>query len=64
MRYVAFDEIDPANVEAGAMVVTPLSATDASWIGHNQKRGAVDEEMVAKQEELFRHSVRSSVEDY
>ncbi|WP_231189207.1 FAD-dependent thymidylate synthase [Haladaptatus sp. DYF46] len=64
MRYVAFDDVDPADVEAGAMVVTPPSATDANWIGRNQKGGTVDEEIVAKREELFLQSVRGSVEDY
>jgi len=33
MRYVAFDEVDLVDVEAGAMVVTPPSATDANRIG-------------------------------
>jgi len=64
MRYVAFDNVDPAEVEEGAMVVTPPSASDPDWVGRNQKAGAVDEKTVEKREELFRRSVRRSVEDY
>jgi thymidylate synthase (FAD) len=64
MRYVAFDEIDPAEVEHGELVVFPPSATDPNWIGRNQKGGTVDEETVAKREEIFRQSVRRSVEEY
>jgi thymidylate synthase (FAD) len=64
MRYVAFDDVDPAEVEEGAMVVTPPSANDSDWIGRNQTSGAVDDETVEKREEIFRRSVRQSVEDY
>jgi thymidylate synthase (FAD) len=64
MRYVSFDEVDPADVEAGEMVVTPPSATDPDWIGRNQKTGSVDEETVRERERVFRESVRSSVEEY
>ncbi len=64
MRYVAFDDVDPADVEAGEMVVTPPSATDPDWVGRNQQGGAVDEETVRKREEVFRRSVRESVESY
>ena len=64
MRYVAFDEVDPADVEDGEMVVTPPSATDPDWVGRNQDVGDVDEETVAKREEVFQRSVRQSVEDY
>ncbi|MFC6989060.1 FAD-dependent thymidylate synthase [Haloplanus sp. GCM10025708] len=64
MRYVSFDDVDPAAVEAGEMVVTPPSATDPDWVGRNQKTGAVDAETVEKREELFRESVRQSVEAY
>jgi len=64
MRYVAFDDVDPADVEAGAMVVTPPSASDPDWVGRNQQSGSVDEETVAKREELFQRSVRRSVEEY
>ncbi|NIC00663.1 FAD-dependent thymidylate synthase [Halobacterium sp. R2-5] len=64
MRYVAFDDVDPADVEDGEMVVTPPSATDPDWIGRNQKNADVDDETVEKREEVFRKSVRQSVEDY
>jgi thymidylate synthase (FAD) len=64
MRYVAFDDVDPADVEDGEMVVTPPSATDPDWVGRNQDVGDVDEEMVEEREEVFRRSVRESVEDY
>ena len=64
MRYVSFDDVDPADVEAGALVVTPPSATDPDWVGRNQRGGSVDEETVARREEVFRESVRESVESY
>jgi thymidylate synthase (FAD) len=64
MRYVSFDDVDPAEVEEGEMVVTPPSATDPDWIGRNQSSGAVDEETVAERERIFRESVRHSVESY
>jgi len=64
MRYVAFDDIDPAEVVDGGMVVMPPSADDPDWIGRNQKSGAVDEETVEKREVLFRSSVQRSVEEY
>ncbi|MFC3476545.1 FAD-dependent thymidylate synthase [Halobacterium litoreum] len=63
MRYVSFDEVDPADVEDGEMVVTPPSATDPDWVGRNQK-GDASEAEVEKREEVFRSSVRQSVEDY
>ncbi|MFC7114800.1 FAD-dependent thymidylate synthase [Natronoarchaeum sp. GCM10025703] len=64
MRYVAFDEVDPADVEDGEMVVTPPSASDPDWVGRNQTEGQVDEETVEQREEIFQRSVRQSVEDY
>ncbi len=64
MRYVAFDEVDPADVEDGEMVVTPPSASDPNWVGRNQTEGQVDEETVEQREEIFQRSVRQSVEDY
>ncbi|MFB6108848.1 MAG: FAD-dependent thymidylate synthase [Haloplanus sp.] len=64
MRYVSFDDVDPADVEAGAMVVTPPSATDPDWVGRNQKSGAVDDDTVAERERVFRETVRDSVESY
>ncbi|WP_115862700.1 FAD-dependent thymidylate synthase [Halorussus litoreus] len=64
MRYVSFDDVDPEAVAEGEMVVTPPSANDPNWVGRNQKGGAVDEETVEKREEIFRRSVKRSVEDY
>ena len=64
MRYVAFDEVDPADVREGAMVVTPPSATDPDWVGRNQRGGGVDEATVEQREAVFRESVTSSVESY
>ena len=64
MRYVSFDDVDPAEVAEGAMVVTPPSAVDPDWIGRNQSSGAVDEETVAERERIFRETVRNSVESY
>ncbi|WP_336037344.1 FAD-dependent thymidylate synthase [Halobacterium yunchengense] len=64
MRYVSFDEVDPAAVEDGEMVVTPPSATDPDWVGRNQSVEDVDEDDVARREAVFRRSVRRSVEDY
>lgn len=64
MRYVAFDDVDPADVGDGELVVVPPAATDPGWVGRNQKTGAVDETTVAKRETVFRESVKRSVEDY
>jgi len=64
MRYVAFDDVDPADVADGELVVTPPSASDPDWIGRNQRGGAVDEETVDRREAVFRESVRRSVEEY
>jgi thymidylate synthase (FAD) len=64
MRYVAFDEVDPAEVREGAMVVTPPSVTDPDWVGRNQSGGAVDEETIERRERVFRESVTESVETY
>jgi thymidylate synthase (FAD) len=64
MRYVSFDEVDPDDVRAGEMVVTPPSVTDPEWVGRNQRSGPVDDEMVAERERVFRESVAESVESY
>lgn len=64
MRYVSFDDVDPADVEEGEMVVTPPSASDPDWVGRNQKGGAVDEDTIERREAVFSNSVRRSVEDY
>jgi len=64
MRYVAFDDVDPADVREGEMVVIPPSATDPDWVGRNQQRGAVDEETVQQRAEIFRDSIEDAVESY
>jgi len=64
MRYVSFDDVDPADVREGEMVVVPPSATDPDWVGRNQKTGQVDEETVAKRDEIFRDTVADAVESY
>ena len=64
MRYVAFDDVDPADVGDGELVVVPPSATDPDWIGRNQKGGQVDAETVAEREEIFRETVTQAVESY
>jgi len=64
MRYVAFDDVDPSDVGDGEMVVTPPSASDPNWVGRNQQGGAVDEDTVAKREEVFTEAVQRAVEDY
>jgi thymidylate synthase (FAD) len=64
MRYVSFDEVDPDEVRAGEMVVTPPSATDPDWVGRNQRGGTTDEATVERRERVFRESVAASVESY
>jgi thymidylate synthase (FAD) len=64
MRYVSFDDVDPADVAEGELVVTPPAVTDESWVGRNQSDGPVDEATRERREEVFRSSVRGSVEDY
>jgi thymidylate synthase (FAD) len=64
MRYVSFDDVDPADVETGELVVTPPAVTDPDWVGRNQTDGPVDEATREEREAVFRRSVRQSVEDY
>jgi thymidylate synthase (FAD) len=64
MRYVAFDDVDPADVREGSMVVVPPSATDPDWVGRNQRTADVDEEDARRREELFRETVADAVESY
>jgi thymidylate synthase (FAD) len=64
MRYVAFDDVDPAAVRDGEMVVIPPSATDPDWVGRNQQSGAVDEETVAERAEVFKDTIEDAVESY
>ncbi|MFC7134904.1 MULTISPECIES: FAD-dependent thymidylate synthase [Salinibaculum] len=64
MRYVSFDDVDPADVREGEMVVIPPSATDPDWVGRNQKRGSVDEADVERREEIFTDTIANAVESY
>ncbi|MXR51422.1 FAD-dependent thymidylate synthase [Halovenus sp. WSH3] len=64
MRYVSFDEVDPAEVREGEMVVVPPSVTDPDWVGRNQKTADVDEETAAEREELFRDTIETAFESY
>jgi len=62
MRYVAFDDVDPADVREGEMVVTPPSATDPSWVG--RKQTTFDTSNIEERERIFREAVTDSVERY
>ena len=64
MRYVAFDDVDPADVREGEMVVIPPSATDPDWVGRNQRTGQVDEDTAAEREEIFKDAIEDAVESY
>jgi len=64
MRYVSFDEVDPADVRDGEMVVVPPSATDPDWVGRNQDSGPVDEETAQRREELYRDTIENAFESY
>jgi thymidylate synthase (FAD) len=64
MRYVSFDDVDPADVREGEMVVVPPSATDPDWVGRNQETGPVDEETAAEREALFRDTIERAFEAY
>ncbi len=64
MRYVSFDEVDPADVREGEMVVVPPSASDPDWIGRNQKTGAVDEATAERREQVFRDTIQRAFESY
>ena len=64
MRYVSFDDVDPADVREGEMVVVPPSATDPDWVGRNQDTGSVDEETAAEREELFRDTIENAFASY
>jgi thymidylate synthase (FAD) len=64
MRYVAFDDVDPADVREGEMVVVPPSASDPDWVGRNQDAGAVDAETAAEREAIFQDAVADAVESY
>jgi len=64
MRYVAFDDVDPADVREGEMVVIPPSATDPDWVGRNQRTGQVDAETAQQREEIFTDAIEDAVESY
>jgi thymidylate synthase (FAD) len=64
MRYVSFDDVDPADVRDGTMVVIPPSADDPDWVGRNQKTGDVSDEDVAEREEIFKDAIENAVESY
>lgn len=64
MRYVAFDDVDPADVQEGEMVVVPPSAGDPTWVGRNQQSGPVDDETAQRREELFRETVADAFAAY
>jgi thymidylate synthase (FAD) len=64
MRYVSFDDVDPAAVREGEMVVVPPSASDPEWVGRNQQVGAVDEETAAERDAVFHDAVEGAVEAY
>lgn len=64
MRYVSFDDVDPAEVRDGELVVVPPSAGDPNWIGRNQQTGTVDEDTARRREELVRESFAQSVDQY
>jgi len=64
MRYVSFDDVDPAAVREGELVVTPPSATDPDWVGRNQESGSVGEETAERREEVFNDAIESAVESY
>lgn len=64
MRYVAFDDVDPADVHEGEMVVVPPSAGDPDWVGRNQQSGPVDDETAQRREELFRETVADAFAAY
>ena len=64
MRYVSFDDVDPADVREGELVVTPPSATDPDWVGRNQTTGQVDEGTVAEREQVFNDAIEHAVESY
>ncbi|MFB6082359.1 MAG: FAD-dependent thymidylate synthase [Halanaeroarchaeum sp.] len=64
MRYVSFDEVDPADVAAGELVVKPPSVTDPDWVGRKNKSGAADEATVEERNDVFSEAVQRSVEAY
>jgi thymidylate synthase (FAD) len=64
MRYVSFDDVDPADVRDGELVVHPPSSSDPDWVGRNQKTDQVGEDDVERREDVFKDAVESAVESY
>lgn len=64
MRYVSFEDVDPAAVAEGELVVIPPAVTDPDWVGRNQPAGSVDEETVEERERVFKQAMRRSFETY
>jgi thymidylate synthase (FAD) len=64
MRYVSFDDVDPADVREGEMVVVPPSVEDPDWVGRNQDSGPVDDETAKRREELFRDTIENAFDSY
>jgi len=64
MRYVSFDDVDPADVREGEMVVVPPSVDDPDWVGRNQDTGPVDDETAKRREELFRETIENAFDSY
>ena len=64
MRYVSFDDVDPAEVREGEMVVVPPSVSDPDWVGRNQQVSEIDDETAKRREELFRDTIETAFESY
>ncbi len=64
MRYVSFEDVDPAAVAEGELVVIPPAVTDPDWVGRNQPAGSVDEETVEERERVFKRAMQRSFETY
>jgi len=64
MRYVSFDDVDPAAVREGELVVIPPAVTDADWVGRNQPTGQVDAETRERREAVYKDAIEDAVESY
>jgi len=64
MRYVSFDDVDPAAVRQGELVVIPPAVTDADWVGRNQPTGQVDAETRERREAVYKDAIEDAVESY
>jgi thymidylate synthase (FAD) len=64
MRYVSFEDVDPAAAGEGELVVIPPAATDPDWVGRNQPAGQVDEETAEQRETVFKDAIEAAVESY